>query len=96
MYKSAIIATLSLVCLVASGRAANAPVILNHSLTANAGDVLYFQAAGIGANPQVQYSYNGPGWINLPVLETSVPNGVIMAQVPTTELRLPDLFDVRV
>jgi parallel beta-helix repeat protein len=96
MYKSAIIATLSLVCLVASGRAANAPVILNHSLTANAGDVLYFQAAGIGADPLIQYSYNSPSWINLPVLETSAANGVIMAKIPTTELRLPDLFQVRV
>jgi len=70
------------------------PVIFNYTQSAGIGDSIYLQGSNFGSAPVVEYAFNDSNWQILPALENN--NGVIVAQLPVTETRLPDLLDVRV
>ena len=78
----------------AQSQTGQAPIILNSSETANAGDVIYLQGSGFGDFPVVQFSYNDSSWQSVSVLNSG--NGYVSVTIPLTETRLPDLLTVRV
>ena len=94
MYVRLLLSAITLVLFSEPGFSSSIPVILNHSDTAYAGDVIYLLGSEFGSTPYVQYSYNDSNWQALTV--TSSANSVVLAKISPMELGLPDLMTIRV
>lgn len=69
------------------------PVILDHTVTAHAGDIVYLQTSEINTQAYVQYALNDSHWIPLSPITCS--HGALTVQIPSTA-HLPDLLTLRV
>lgn len=72
----------------------SAPIVLNHSETAKAGDVIYLQGSGFGSKPIAEFSYGDSNW--QPLAPYRSAHGLALVRLPPSETRLPDLLTVRV